>query len=92
MPLVIPIAYYFILPQPEAFTFINTSSFEEEEVDAPYAPLPTDEDAIDVRKTSVSLTLEDKWVLVKPLLLRYMLPLCMWFHDSSGTAADTFQL
>ncbi|KAI0342458.1 batten's disease protein Cln3 [Trametopsis cervina] len=77
MPLVIPIAYYVILPLPEAFASVNISSLEEleEEVDAPYVALPTDEDVPETPKAYVSLTLSDKWILVKPLLLRYMLPL-----------------
>ncbi|KAI0089419.1 batten's disease protein Cln3 [Irpex rosettiformis] len=76
MPLVIPMTYYFILPHPEALTSVPIpSSFEEEEVDAPYTPLPTDEDARVATKASVALSFEDKWTLVKPLLLKYMLPL-----------------
>ncbi|KAI0703054.1 batten's disease protein Cln3 [Cytidiella melzeri] len=76
MPLVIPLAYYFILPQPEVFASVPImSSYEEEDVDAPYTPLPADDDMTDVPKAHVALSFEDKWELVKPLLLKYMLPL-----------------
>ena len=77
MPLLIPVAYYFILPHPEVFASVSIpSSFEEEEIDAPYAPLPTDDGVENVPKASVALSFEDKWALVKPLLSKYMLPLC----------------
>jgi battenin len=80
MPLVIPITYYFLLPHPETFASVPIlSTYEEEDVDTPYTPLPIDDDAIVVSKASVALSFEDKWELVKPLLLRYMLPLCACF-------------
>jgi battenin len=53
-----------------------------------YAPLPheADDEVVDVveedqpqRKSSVALSLSDKWRLVRPLLTRYMLPLCEFF-------------
>lgn len=77
MPLVIPVAYYFILPHPEVFAAVPIPSYEEEEVDAPYTPLPTDDSTAEAPKASIALSFEDKWQLVKPLLLKYMLPLCM---------------
>ena len=84
MPLVIPVAYYFILPHPEVFASVpNLSSYEEEDVDAAYTPLPMDEGVTDVPKSSVALSFEDKWELVKPLLLKYMLPLCAYFTTYS---------
>ena len=77
MPLIIPVAYYLILPHPEVFASVPIlSSYEEEEVDAPYTPLPADEGDAEMPKASVALSFEDKWELVKPLLLKYMLPLC----------------
>lgn len=78
MPLVIPLAYYLILPQPEVFAAVPIpSAYEEGEVAAEYTSLPTDEDATTpLPKSSIALTFEDKWDLVKPLLLKYMLPLC----------------
>ncbi|KAI0791520.1 batten's disease protein Cln3 [Irpex lacteus] len=75
MPLVIPVAYYFILPHPEVFAAVPIPSYEEEEVDAPYTPLPTDDSTAEAPKASIALSFEDKWQLVKPLLLKYMLPL-----------------
>jgi len=77
MPLVTPITYYLVLPQPESIASVPIlSSYEEEEVAAAYTPLPTDDDTLRLpAKSSVSLSFEDKWELVKPLLLKYMLPL-----------------
>ena len=44
---------------------------------------PVTEDEEDLRpQKGVSLTLADKWHLVQPLLLMYMLPLCMSFGPS----------
>lgn len=86
MPLVIPIAFYLILPQPEAFGSVQISaSYEEEEVPAEYTTLPTEEedDGVIMPKLSVALSLEDKWRLVKPLLPKYMLPLCACFIIST---------
>lgn len=90
MPLVIPLTYLFLLPRPIEFTSLSLPEHvEEEEVDADvpseYVPLPSGEDGTDAgeaslytspMKASVSLTARDKLRLVRPLLLKYMLPLC----------------
>ena len=63
------------------FSGLQLPSEDEDEVIAgapsEYAPLPTDDDDVPiVAKLPVALSASDKWHLVKPLLLKYMLPLC----------------
>lgn len=87
MPFVIPLTYLFLLPRPTAFASLTLEEEEEAVADAPseYVPLPSGEDGTDAgeatlytspMKASVSLTARDKLRLVRPLLLKYMLPLC----------------
>lgn len=93
----LPLTYFFLLPRPADFTSVSIPSAEdtreEEEVHNPgYMPLPTDEIAapevaeVLVSKVGVSLSLQDKWRLVKPMLPKYMLPLCE-YHPSRLTSA-----
>ncbi|KNZ79134.1 Protein BTN1 [Termitomyces sp. J132] len=77
MPWIIPIVYFFLLPH----TYEDATSPAEHSI-IPYAPLPATEDEIGEegfvpsgRKRGVSLSANDKWRLVKPLLVKYMLPL-----------------
>lgn len=60
-------------------------------VGAEYTALPTsendDQEVDDVREesgfakpSSVALSMEDKWRLVKPLIGKYMMPLCTWLQ------------
>ena len=83
LPLTIPLVYFFLLPQP--WSTYN----QEEEVDGTellaasstgYTSLPTDEDegqATGHRQSRVvALSASDKWQLVKPMISKYMLPLC----------------
>ncbi|TCD60116.1 battenin CLN3 protein [Steccherinum ochraceum] len=84
LPLVIPLAYYTILPQPAAFADLHLPPAYEDDtigpVISPYTPIPSsddpdlDEQGTEVKR-SVALTAKDKWALVKPLLMVYMLPL-----------------
>ncbi|KZV95981.1 batten's disease protein Cln3 [Exidia glandulosa HHB12029] len=86
LPFVTPVVYLVVLPRQEVFAGINDdSTWEEPATTAEYAPVPT-ADPSDVfpapaeRESSsasekVSLSLEDKWRLVRPLLFKYMLPL-----------------
>ncbi|KAG6892622.1 hypothetical protein C0992_013190, partial [Termitomyces sp. T32_za158] len=66
----------------------STSSDEDattpaEDYNVPYTPLPATEDEAGEEpgstppgsKRGVSLSANDKWCLVKPLLIKYMLPL-----------------
>jgi battenin len=70
------------LPSPTQFDSVANAS-------ADYAPLLLNADVDDTRPeagineyavpskgTTVSLSIDDKWRLVKPLLMKYMLPLC----------------
>ena len=47
-----------------------------------YTPLPTDEDESTTNgyhhSRTVALSASDKWQLVKPMIPKYMLPLCEW--------------
>jgi len=83
LPLTIPLVYFFLLPQPWS------ASNQEEEADdmellmassTGYTPLPTDETegrTIDHHHLkTVDLSASDKWRLVKPMIPKYMLPLC----------------
>jgi battenin len=90
MPVIIPLTYFFLLPHNTAFLFIHTPASYEDHSPSDvisslhYTPLAANED--DIReeegtvapdpKRKVALSIEDKWRLVKPLLLKYMLPLC----------------
>lgn len=98
MPLVIPLSYFFLLPRPAAFSpTALPASYEDEVIGAqpttPYTALPTDEDVELTEealqpKAPIALTFNEKRDLVKPLLLRYMLPLCKAFSPSC--AGDTY--
>lgn len=91
-PFIIPLTYFFILPPTARFdSIVGVASAE-------YAPLPvfpedndsaraivsTNEYMVPTKGASVSLSAADKLRLVRPLLLKYMLPLCMFvpsFHS-----------
>ena len=85
LPLVIPLTYFLLLPQPSSI-----SNQDEEDdgtellVASPvgYTPLPMDEyeDTTNGYRRSriVALSASDKWQLVKPMIPKYMLPLCEW--------------
>lgn len=83
LPLVIPLTYFLLLPRPDAFSSLAISDPEEAVLSSEYAPLPvSEEDAGEAvvetapLKTK-ALTMADKWQLLKPMLPRYMAPLCM---------------
>jgi len=88
LPLVIPLAYFFLLPRRSAF--LPHSTYEDvlspampTTTSLPYTPLAASEDeAVEEegsipsrRKRGVTLSVSDKWRIVKPLLMRYMMPL-----------------
>ncbi|KAF8178080.1 batten's disease protein Cln3 [Mycena galopus ATCC 62051] len=87
MPFVIPLTYYFLLPRPTAFVAYEDSTSGV----TPYTPLATAEgelageeegSAVSPPKYNVSLTASDKWRLVRPLLVRYMVPLfCVYTFE-----------
>ncbi|KZT28273.1 batten disease protein Cln3 [Neolentinus lepideus HHB14362 ss-1] len=86
MPFVIPLTYFLLLPGRNSFI-----SAEDPSSQAPYTPLPdsdadTEEtvDAVVVPSEAVivALSLDDKWRLVRPMLVKYMLPLfCVYTFE-----------
>lgn len=83
LPFVIPLTYFLLLPRPDAFSSLVISDTEEAVPSSEYTQLPvSEEDAGEAvvetapLKTN-TLTMSDKWQLVKPMLPRYMAPLCM---------------
>ncbi|KAF7366479.1 Protein BTN [Mycena sanguinolenta] len=91
MPLIIPLSYYFLLPRPEAFLGYEDNSTSGVTANMPYTPLATtdrelageEEGSVGPRpKHTVSLSASDKWHLVRPMLVRYMLPLfCVYMFE-----------
>ncbi|GJE93453.1 batten's disease protein Cln3 [Phanerochaete sordida] len=87
LPFAIPLAYYLLLPQPEVFAALPIFSADEEEettlIAAEYTAVPTDDEDVPViPKSAVALSLPDKWELVKPLMLKYMVPLfCVYLFE-----------
>lgn len=88
MPFIIPITYFFLLPRRGVFT----GTAEVASSPALYVPLPdsdvtTEEEeedraAVPGEAIIVALSLDDKWRLVKPLLVNYMLPLfCVYTFE-----------
>ncbi|EJD51881.1 batten's disease protein Cln3 [Auricularia subglabra TFB-10046 SS5] len=85
LPFVTPFAYTLLLPRQEAFSGLTDSDDAQEPLlVAEYTPVPTNDptdvfpapaSTSDGHPEKVALTLEDKWRLVQPLLLKYMLPL-----------------
>jgi battenin len=89
LPFIIPIAYICLLPHPNAFTsFPPVADYVEEAAEVSpvqsYMPIATTEDEeVDTSESGparfekgFALSPADKWRLVKPMLLKYMLPLC----------------
>ena len=85
LPLVIPVTYFFLLPPPSALLYIQGAAPASSAVTTlPYTPLAAADDEEGEEegvlpsgpKPGVSLSPSDKWRLVKPMLAKYMLPLC----------------
>ena len=84
----IPITYFFILPRPDEFA--SGATFDDDAEGAPlsasYTRLPNEaadeDDVVPVTESEahvtapIALSLDDKWRLAKPMLTKYMLPLC----------------
>ncbi|KAF9463263.1 batten's disease protein Cln3 [Collybia nuda] len=95
MPFIIPLTYFYLLPHNSAFLSLSPADDEEStspsgDSSLPYTPLPSAEDQDGEEEGSlppgprkgVSLSPSDKWRLVKPLLLKYMLPLfCVYLFE-----------
>ena len=77
----LPLTYFFLLPR--------SAAFMDSPSPGSYAPLPEEDleiSAVEVAegdtllgqppKVPVFLTAGDKWRLVKPMIFKYMLPLC----------------
>ncbi len=83
LPFVIPLTYFLLLPRPHAFSALvlpeleNSTSSRSE-----YTQLPVSEEDAGVAVvepaplTTKALSLGDKWQLLKPMIPRYMMPLC----------------
>ncbi|KAH9474723.1 Protein BTN1 [Psilocybe cubensis] len=98
MPCIIPITYFFLLPNPSMFLYAVTPAFEDTMDPSapaistlPYTPLATAEDEDGEEegtlpsgpKRGIALSASDKWRLAKPLLTKYMLPLfCVYLVRS----------
>ncbi len=87
LPFVIPVTYYCILPRPDKFSAISSDDEDAEgaPLTASYTRLPN-EDAVEesvpitegeaIATAPIALSMQDKWKLAKPMLTKYMLPLC----------------
>ena len=80
MPLITPITYLFLLPRPTTFSTLGACDDVDYETPA-YVPLATDEDednteVVASKLPQVQLSAGDKWRLLKPMVAKYMLPLC----------------
>lgn len=90
MPLITPVTYYFLLPRQPAFSNLS-NSYDDNDYETPstaaYAPLATDEDldvteVVSSKLSPVQLAPSDKWRLLKPMILKYMLPLfCVYLFE-----------
>ncbi|KAJ7216500.1 batten's disease protein Cln3 [Mycena pura] len=88
MPFIIPLTYVYLLPRPATF-LASPDAYDDHHPPTstssmPYTPLTTDEDDMvgeeessspPGSKHNVSLSPSDKWRIVRPMLLKYMLPL-----------------
>ncbi|KAI9442411.1 batten's disease protein Cln3 [Lactarius indigo] len=82
LPFVIPLTYFLLLPRPDVFSPLAFSDTEEAGLpSSEYTQLPvSEEDAGEAvvetaPLTAKTLTISDKWELLKPMLPRYMAPL-----------------
>ncbi|KNZ79124.1 Protein BTN1 [Termitomyces sp. J132] len=84
LPFIIPLTYFFLLPPSSAFPHSSPSSPYEDYTSSPLeSTLTLDSDAksyvedLGIRNRSgVSLTLSDKWRIMKSSIVKYMLPAC----------------
>jgi battenin len=88
LPLIIPLSYFFLLPK--SSVFLDSTPYDDVSVapgptsDLPYTSIPTIEASEEASeeasllpnpKQGATLSARDKWELVKPQFLKYMLPL-----------------
>lgn len=91
MPLLIPLTYYLFLPHKNTIVpKLATDYVEDTDLDSTYsyAPIPVaecisgEDQAIFPSQKGAFLSANDKWHLVQPLLLKYMLPLfCVYLFE-----------
>ena len=86
----IPLTYFILLPRPSRFTdtSLPPEALPDSVVGAEYTALPTSDDDEQAageevvglgdatKLRNIALSMEDKWRLVRPLVGRYMMPLC----------------
>jgi battenin len=83
LPFVIPLTYFLLLPRPDVFSSLVISDAEEAVPSSEYTQLPVSEEdegeaVVETAPLKAkTLTMSDKWELLKPMLPRYMAPLCM---------------
>ena len=87
LPFVIPITYFFILPRPDRFSRAEPEDDDAESapLSASYTRLPNEETVEEsvpvtegeaIATAPIALSMQDKWKLARPMLTKYMLPLC----------------
>ena len=83
LPFVIPLTYFLLLPRPHAFsTFIlpEIEGFASSGSEYTQLPVSEEDDGEAVVETAPltakALSVGDKWQLLKPMIPRYMMPLC----------------
>ncbi|QRW13447.1 batten disease protein CLN3 [Ceratobasidium sp. AG-Ba] len=91
LPFSIPITYFLALPPPDDYTPVVGPGTNWSNAPSEYTAIPEDEtEPSDGRPVGVAVTVTphhgltpaDKWRLVRPLLLRYMLPLfCVYTFE-----------
>lgn len=103
MPFLIPLTYFFLLPHSSAFLFPVTPTVQDNYFTPPpalsalpYTPLAEEDEEGEEEGTyapgptkGVHLTVADKVRLVKPLLFKYMLPLCTYSITLSSAPSLT---
>lgn len=79
MPFITPLTYFFLLPSRATFLSLGYDGSNappaSEYMPISAEPVAEDDEVVPPQK-NVTLSLADKWCLVRPLLLKYMLPLC----------------
>jgi battenin len=83
LPFVIPLTYFLLLPRPHAFSALVLPEIEVSASSrSEYTQLPVSEEDAGAAVvepaplTTKALSIGDKWQLLKPMIPRYMMPLC----------------
>ena len=88
----LPLVWFILLPRPDSLRAIKNAEQhpDTDHLRAEYSSVPIaeadaseDEEEADTAPVSLSrrsLSLRDKWTIVSPLLLKYMLPLCKFVY------------